>query len=228
MNQGRKIGFTARGAGALVLACVALAFTSSQAQAGATISNPFGLKFPFQTWTDQAQAPTPSVPVTVLYAACPGNPYGVACSNYDSASGRGNIWINPVWFNNNTYSETLRKIFFHELAHVYDNRMLTDADRQTAKVAMGFSSVRGWRQTDPATDKYGYGITPSEWFAEAGAACYMGFLGKDVTYGYSRSWAQTTPICDLMRNASRRPVITTVNNSRQSFTVTGKAGQSFE
>jgi hypothetical protein len=137
-----------------------------------------------QAVVDSSKVPTAPGTVVVELAACPGSQYE-AC--WDPAglhlpTGRG---VDVRW------------TLMHELGHVFDERVLTGADRAAFKRVIGYPAA--WATgAEPAGER----------FAEAYAGCaidarapYGGLRGE---YGYAAGPSTFARVCALIRRAAAR------------------------
>jgi hypothetical protein len=93
---------------------VAVCTLPAAAPAGATVLvTPDGQlgPQPYQSWVDTALVPTPPGEVVLSLGGCPGDPPLPACSPV----GRRTIELSPDWAS--------RRVFLHELGHVFDDVM---------------------------------------------------------------------------------------------------------
>ena len=149
-----------------------------------------------QAWTDAALAPTPTVRIRVRYGLCPYQQIlARGCANYDPRKPIGNIVMDA-----SLRDGPAKRVFFHELTHVFDGRQMYAADRQQATSILGFPAGTPWQS--PVGD-----ISPSEWFAEAGMRCYMGANPAIPAYKFKLNFddPQVLKICDLMDRAALNP-----------------------
>jgi hypothetical protein len=99
---------------------------------------------------------------------------------------------------------------WHETGHVFDDEVLTDADRVEFTRLLGFtpgSWLRGYEDLNGAAVTFMAGVrSPSEHFADAYAACAL-HLNPDTNwvdgYGYHPSVRQHRRVCRAMWAASR-------------------------
>lgn len=94
-----------------------------------------------QYWVDTSLVPTPTVKLPFSYATCPtqGYEHVWGCMVHNSFTGA-TLYVSPTIGDTNTTMDTLR----HEIAHVFDELYLTEADRQSFTDLIG--SGRGWEQ----------------------------------------------------------------------------------
>jgi hypothetical protein len=141
---------------------------------------------PFQRWADRAKVPTAPAAAVIRVGLCPGLESVGGCYRYDAEG-------DSVYLRDPTVPLAGRFEFFHELGHMYDDRVLTDQDRATFLRTMGYGS-QWWTKTDP----------PAERFADAYALCAMWrrptsfIIGGD--YGYRPTPRQYRRVCALIRS----------------------------
>ena len=139
------------------------------------------------TWLHQANVPLVRGRVQIRRTGCPGRPELVGC--VFSARPRV-MYLRPSGV------RAPRLVFYHELGHVFDIRVLNSRERRRFKRIMGIRRG-GW---------YGGALPPSEWFADAYAACadsLARWRGANATwYGYRPSRAQHLRTCALIRRAA--------------------------
>jgi hypothetical protein len=137
-----------------------------------------------QAVVNGSRIPTPAGAVAVDLHPCPG-------SQYDSC------WDATVLHLPTARGVDLRWTLMHELGHVFDDRVLTAADRAAFKRVIRYSAA--WTTGDePAGER----------FAEAYAGCalyarppYGGLQGQ---YGYSAAPQTFRRVCELIRRAASR------------------------
>jgi hypothetical protein len=136
--------------GVLALVVAPLLFWATEVQARTVVVTSSDL--PLQEWVDAARVPTPeeTVLVTVDAAACPGS-LGCALP--------GAIELSPM---------AGRKVFLHELGHIFDMRHLTDEDRAAFLALIRHTDFAWWGS---AAEGYDYERMGAEWFADAYAQC---------------------------------------------------------
>ncbi len=149
-----------------------------------------------QAWTDAALAPTPTVRIRVRYGLCPYQQIlARGCANYEPRKPVGNIVMDA-----SLRDAAAKRVYFHELTHVFDGRQMYVSDRRQATSILGFPAGTPWQS--PVG-----GISPSEWFAEAGMRCYMGANPVIPAYKFTLSFddPRVLEICDLMERAALNP-----------------------
>ena len=156
----------------------------------------------YQQWADQSKVPVPPGAVSVVYSTrCPS-----ACTD-----GVDTIWLGTgadrwpsvrlygVPFGTTGFVDQRRIAFLHELGHIFDERMLTVADR------LAFDRIvrlaRDWTAPPDA---------PADLFAQSYAlASINGSRPKGplntIWYGFDPSRAQLAQIVGLIRAAAARP-----------------------
>jgi hypothetical protein len=130
---------------------------------------------------DASRVPLPPR-LTVHHAPCPYNPVGTLQEDR-ACSGDEDVWIS---------SRADRFDRWHEIGHVFDAQVLTDSDREYLTRLLGIKPGEWVR------DSY---RDPSEFFADAYAACALG-LDPDhhwVTgYGYEPTRRQHHAVCNAI------------------------------
>lgn len=101
--------------------------------------------------------------LTVHYWACPFFKDGGSCSTPETAE----IWIAPG---------TGAFDYWHEVGHVFDQQALTDQARAWMTARLGFAAGTAWDPTPAQSEPLQINAprTPSEVFADAFAACWLG------------------------------------------------------
>ena len=95
---------------------------------------------------------------TIRYEPCPTAPEALGCADVET----GDVYVR-------TRDRFAR---WHELGHVFDWQVLTDADRAWFTRLLRFPPETPWWSDDAMQE--GEGVSPSEQFADAYAACGMG------------------------------------------------------
>ena len=135
----------------------------------------------------------------IRYEPCPDYlPEITSCADQENAV----IWLAP---------DADRFTRWHELGHLFDAQLLTDADRAWFTARLGFAAGTPWIGDDDAWAEYGGMVVPAEHFADAYAMCALGLSpggrrGRDGrievgwidTYGYMPSVRQHRRICDAI------------------------------
>jgi hypothetical protein len=139
----------------------------------------------FQAWVDAAKVPTPRGDVTVVLTSCPTGPsWSAACA---FSHGR-IIHLGP--------NGRGRHVLLHEIGHVFDAHVLTDADRARFRRLVGAGSGPWLRP--------GGGDSPGEQFAEAYAFCATTTSLRQTRYGmygYDATPARHRAACAVIRRA---------------------------
>jgi hypothetical protein len=138
-----------------------------------------------QAVVDGSRIPTAPGAVAVDPHACPG-------SEYDSC------WDATVIHLPTARGVDVRWTLMHELGHVFDDRVLTPADRSAFKRVIRYSGA--WTTGDePAGER----------FAEAYAGCaiyaHAPYGGLQGQYGYAAGPDTFRRVCALIRRAAGRP-----------------------
>jgi hypothetical protein len=139
---------------------------------------------PFQSWLDGAQVPTPSGLVTLVLEACPVNASAAGCAFAQERR----VHIAPLGRD--------RRTFFHELGHVFDAHVLTDAERQRFRT---LARMRGPWFGPIGTD------SPGEQFAEAYSLCARFRTIRRTQfamYDYVATPARHAAVCGFIRRAA--------------------------
>ena len=91
-------------------------------------------------------------------------------------------------------SDALRKVFFHELGHHFDYKLLNAEERLEFTRMFGFAEGTPWAA--------GVGeLAPREWFAEAASSCWYGPNRPYSTYRWPFTYQEALPACLAMRAA---------------------------
>jgi hypothetical protein len=139
---------------------------------------------PYQSWIDRSLVPTPAGTVTLHLAPCPYHwDGGVACADRTDRA----IYLGP--------GGRSRAVLLHELGHIFDAAVLTDAARGKLAVALG---ARG------AWDDQSRSSAPLELFADAYSVCARHRTIRAVYYasnGYVAGPRQHRRACGLIRAA---------------------------
>lgn len=142
---------------------------------------------PLQQWADRAAIPTPNLDVTVSLTndRC-GTPAPAGCAQGAA--------IYLAW-EEHPRRRYRRFIFFHELGHVFDTYVLTDAYRARLEPRLGDGT---WRENvaEPLHER----------FASAYALCATGARRATVgnsTYGYTAGARRHRKTCRIIRQAAQ-------------------------
>lgn len=137
---------------AALLAVALAVLLPSAARAHTTISAPAGSGFAYQAWVDEAHIPTPNVTVAVHeeQGTCVG---GLGCA------GPSDIWLPIALWGG------AKRVFLHELGHVFDMDVMSDPARQRFEEIIGLQGP--WFQPT-----LGDG-SPTEWFADTYMLCAL-------------------------------------------------------
>ena len=144
-------------------------------------------------WLHAAKVPLVKGRVQVVRTGCPGHPNFDGCV-FTKRPGR--LYLAARLRNP-------RRLLYHELGHVFDLRVLNNAERRGFKRIMGIRR-RGW---------YGGVLPPAEWFADGYAGCaYRARIRRrqrTSAYGYQPTARQHRRVCLLITRAAeprgRRP-----------------------
>lgn len=149
------------------------------------------LRGPYQSWVHRSLMPKVPGPVTVYFSGCPGNRRFDGCVNKRRPSV---IHLRP---------RAGRLLFYHELGHLFDYRLLTSADRLTFRRLTGAAppAARSWRG----------GSNPlSERFAEAYALCSRyrtvkrPIVRRASHFRYAASARTHRSVCRLIKRVGER------------------------
>lgn len=174
-----------------------LLFLTAPAQASALELdiNSFGRPTVIQESWEQGRTdtPLPNKRVSVVIQDCPAMPGVTAgCADGDT------IWINPA-YDQLKYSAYIKKLFHHELAHVFDRNYLYPGDQRKIQVLLGYPASQGWdeKRESPAA--------PKEWFAEAAALCWLDNEFYQKFYGFPYGMrSDVLRVCRIMNTAYLR------------------------
>jgi hypothetical protein len=169
---------------ALALTATLLALATPAGAATLVLPDGTARPQPYQSWVDQSLVPTPAGTVTLRLAPCPYHwDGGVACADqgdrtiYLGAGGRG------------------RDIFLHELGHIFDAAVMTDAARGRFAAMLGLRGA--WNDQSLAHP-------PLEMFADAYSVCARFRTIRTVYYapnGYAPGPREHRRACALIRQA---------------------------
>jgi hypothetical protein len=178
---------------AATLAVIALALVAV-AGAAAAVAKPRPLKVvgtngkplggPYESWARHARVPTVTGRLRVLVTGCPRRPLLLGCI-YSNRSRT--LYLHPR-------ARRSRSIFFHELGHLFDLRVMGRRDRRAFKRLMGRRG-RWYRGVRP----------PSELFAEAYSLCARrSRIPRRVRgyYGFAATPRRHRSACRLIRRAA--------------------------
>ncbi|HTE62136.1 MAG TPA: hypothetical protein VK631_17420 [Solirubrobacteraceae bacterium] len=132
----------------------------------------------------------------IRYEPCPDYlPEITSCADQENAV----IWLAP---------DADRFARWHELGHLFDAQLLTDADRAWFTALLDFEASTPWTGHYDAWVEYGGAVVPAEHFADAYAMCALGLspagrqrrdgsieVGWTDAYGYNPSVRQHRAIC---------------------------------
>jgi hypothetical protein len=138
-------------------------------------------------WLHQAKVPLVRGRVQVRRVPCPLSPRLAGCVLFARPR---TMYLSP-----NLYE--LRRIFYHELGHVFDLRVLNMRERRHFKRIVGIHR-RGW---------FRGGLPPAEWFADGYASCAVRLRlrrrVRPTPYGYAATRGQHARVCRLIRAAAK-------------------------
>lgn len=149
------------------------------------------LRGPWHRYLHQAKVPLVNGPLKVFLDGCPGRPKLAGCV---FTRRRYRIYLrrrlyDPRW------------VFYHELGHLFDLRVLRRRHRSAFKRIIHLRG-RPW---------FGGRRPPGEQFAEAYSYCarYRRVRGTTISsraaYGYRATAAQHLAVCELISNAAAKP-----------------------
>ena len=141
-----------------------------------------------QTWVLRSKAPLPPGRIQIRRVPCPLNPILAGCV----------YTLRPrVLYLLPGLRVQARRIFFHELGHVFDLTVLNGRERARFKRILGIRKS-GW---------FRGALPPSEWFGDGYALCSMrGRLARrpsPTPYGYAPSPRTHARVCRLIRSAAK-------------------------
>src|SRR4051794_27959882 len=140
-----------------------------------------------QAWAHSAKVPLPSGRIQVRRMVCPGNIALAACVY--TARPR-IVYMRPG-------VRDARRVFYHELGHVFDLTVLNMRDRARFKRIVGIRRS-GWFQG---------ALPPAEWFGDGYALCAMRTrlhrTPHATPYGYAPSPRAHARVCRLIRSAAK-------------------------
>jgi hypothetical protein len=175
-----------------VIATLALAASAQAATLVGADGTPLGGRW--QAMVGAAKVATAPGTVVVDLHACPG-------TEYDGC------WDSTVLHLPTARGVDVRWTLMHELGHVFDDRVLTPADRAAFKRVVRYPA--SWTTgAEPAGER----------FAEAYAGCaiyaHAPYGGLDGEYGYEAGPETFKRVCDVIRRAAARgPGAPTVRRS---------------
>src|SRR4051794_22115269 len=141
----------------------------------------------WQAWANASLVPTVRGTVTVRATGCPGLPKVAGCV----------YTVQPRVVYLKRGISNPRGVLLHELGHVYDLTVLSDADRGGFRKIMGASHTRWWSGKRPL----------AEWFAEAYSWCarYARIVSvkRYAIYEYDPTPGQHRKTCSLIKVAAR-------------------------
>lgn len=161
------------------LIAVVLALVVPGSAQAVVLVNPDGTRLGghWQKWADRARVPTPPGSVVVRKGGCPNR--GGACAGVDG------IWV----------ADNDRGSFLHELGHIFDYRVMTEAARRRFLLIVG--SPLAWR--DPTSSWFDL---PVERFATGWANCALG--RPNATTGIILKGRTHRRVCSLIRRVALR------------------------
>src|SRR4051812_36386216 len=152
--------------------------------------SPAGRRLPgrWQAWANASLVPTVRGPVTLKLSGCPKLPKVAGCVY----TARPRV----VYLKRGLRNP--RGVLLHELGHVYDLAVMSDADRERFRKIMG----------QPVSRKWWTGATPlAEWFAEGYSWCarysHIVSIERYAIYHYRPSGFQHRRVCALITAAAR-------------------------
>jgi hypothetical protein len=138
-------------------------------------------------WVHRAKVPLPSGRIQVRRALCPGNIALAACVY--TARPRV-VYMRPS-------VRDARRVFYHELGHVFDLTVLNMRERARFKRIVGIRRS-GWFEG---------ALPPAEWFGDGYALCALhkriGRRPSATPYGYAPSPRAHARVCHLIRVAAK-------------------------
>jgi hypothetical protein len=168
---------------------LATGVSAAPAQADTTLVNRAGRPLPpqWQRWVAKSLVPIVPGRVKVSLRGCPAHPKAVGCVYSNRLS---TLYLDRR-------RAALPATLYHELGHLYDWRVLSNADRRRFKRLIG-RPRQGWFK--------GQG-EPAEQFAEAYSFCAryrrIRSIRAYATYGYDPSPAEHRAACRLITAASK-------------------------
>lgn len=178
--------------GVATLALVAGALAVSGAPAGAHPPAPVDeaghpVRGQLHTWMHRSEVPFVHGRVEIRRVACP---MGLSFAGCVFTARPRVLYLRP-------HLHQTRRVFLHELGHVFDLVVLNARERRRFKRILGIRRS-GWF--------YG-GLPPAEWFADGYAACAMRLRLRrafsPTPYGYSPSPRRHARVCRLIVTAAR-------------------------
>jgi hypothetical protein len=167
---------------AAVLATLALATPAQAVTLLGADGAPLGGRW--QAMVAAAKVPTAPGTVIVDLHACPG-------TEYDGC------WDTTVLHLPTARGVDTRWTLMHELGHVFDDRVLTPADRAAFKRAIRYPA--SWTTgAEPAGERFAEAYAGCAFYARAP---YGGLQGE---YGYEAGPATFRRVCDIIRRAAAR------------------------
>lgn len=134
------------------------------------IVNPDGSRAePFQAWADRAKVPTPTQRITLHLNLTGCGDWTWAGSMLGGCTDRtANVWLRPRGCSARATRRynVCRFLLLHELAHVFDEDRMTDADRDAFRDRLALTE--DWHYHGA------YGRQPEELFANTYAMCALG------------------------------------------------------
>ncbi|HEY3186458.1 MAG TPA: hypothetical protein VGJ70_03220 [Solirubrobacteraceae bacterium] len=169
---------------ALALTAALLAFAAPAGATTLVLPGGSARPQPYQSWVDQSLVPTPAGTVTLRLAGCPSHwDGGVACADQASRT----IYLGP--------GGRGRETFLHELGHIFDAEVMTDAARAGFQAALHLPGA--WNDESA-------GAPPLEMFADAYSLCARYRTIRTVYYaanGYAPGPREHQRACALIRRA---------------------------
>jgi hypothetical protein len=168
---------------ALVIAAPALARRSVFVDQGGR-----PLRGQLHTWLLHSKAPLPPGRIVIRRVPCPHNPILAGCVYTLRPR---TVYLLPG------LRIQARRIFYHELGHVFDLTVLNGRERARFKRIIGIHRS-GWLRG---------ALPPSEWFGDGYSLCSMhARLGRrpaPTPYGYAPSPRAHARVCRLIRSAAK-------------------------
>jgi hypothetical protein len=139
------------------------------------------------SWARQAKVPLPPGRVQIRHVACP---MGLAFAGCVFTARPRVLYLKPGL-------HQTRRVFLHELGHVFDLTVLNARERRRFKRIVGIHRS-GW---------FLGGLPPAEWFADGYAACAMRLRLRGALtptpYGYAPSKRRHARVCRLIVSAAK-------------------------
>ncbi len=123
-----------------VLASLMLGLATLTTQAQTTIAALPDAHYPYQSWVDRSQAPTPEVEIHVYEEACPEASGAFACTTPGDLA----VWVNVAAVAAEAWSP--RGVFLHEIGHNFADYVMTEQDRERFRQIIG--TKRTWEKLE--------------------------------------------------------------------------------